>query len=146
MGVPPPITRKRADLHQPSSHPSASQQPSLLVVLADRASSPNVGSKAEARLRDTRSESPAKCKEEGDDVSGHLLSWQSLMKAVNAFFTPLSQKKSSPNKMDWQVRHGTLIVGRYKSKEIQKPPKKIAAFDLVFSSNMTHVGWNSDSR
>jgi hypothetical protein len=52
---------------------------------------------------------------------------------VSSFFTPLGQKKTSPNKMEWQVREGTLLVGKYRAKDIKPHPKKIAAFDLVCS-------------
>jgi hypothetical protein len=53
---------------------------------------------------------------------------------MTSFFTPLGQKKTSPNKMEWQVREGTLIVGKYRAKDIKPHAKKIAAFDLVCSS------------
>lgn len=51
---------------------------------------------------------------------------------MTSFFTPLGQKKVSPNKMEWQVREGTLLVGKYRAKDIKPHPKKIAAFDLVY--------------
>jgi len=53
--------------------------------------------------------------------------------AVAAFFTPTTQKKESGKKMEWQVRHESLIVGKYRAKDIRPNPSKVAAFDLVYS-------------
>jgi hypothetical protein len=51
--------------------------------------------------------------------------------ALTSFFTPLTQKKSSNTKIEWQIRDGTLIMGKYRAKDIKPHPSKIAAFDLV---------------
>jgi hypothetical protein len=48
-----------------------------------------------------------------------------------AFFTPTTQKKLSGTKMEWQVRHETLIVGKYRAKDMTQKPSKVAGFDLV---------------
>lgn len=62
--------------------------------------------------------------------------------ALTSFFTPLTQKKSSNTKMDWQIRQETLIVGKYRAKDIKPRPTKIAAFDLVSPSTGKDVSDN----
>jgi hypothetical protein len=72
----------------------------------------------------------------------------SNMLAITSFFTPLTQKKSSNTKIDWQIRHETLIMGKYRAKDIKPHPTKIAAFDLVRSCRrviLTDLGRNFDS-
>jgi len=54
--------------------------------------------------------------------------------ALTSFFTPLTQKKSSATKFEWQIRHQTLIMGKHRAKDIKPHPTKIAAFDLVVPS------------
>ena len=54
--------------------------------------------------------------------------------ALTSFFTPLTQKKSSATKVEWQIRREALIVGKYRAKDIKPHPSKIAAFDLVVPS------------
>ena len=53
-------------------------------------------------------------------------------KAVASFFKPASQKE--PEKISWRTIDHSLIVGRFDPQTIpsqaQKPPVKIAAFDL----------------
>jgi hypothetical protein len=55
-----------------------------------------------------------------------------LTVAMSSFFTPLTQKKSSPTTMDWKIRDNTLLMGKYRAQDIKPKPTKIAAFDLVF--------------
>jgi hypothetical protein len=50
---------------------------------------------------------------------------------MSSFFTPISQKTASNTKIEWQVRDGTLLMGKYRAKDYSCPPAKIAAFDLV---------------
>ena len=56
--------------------------------------------------------------------------------ALTSFFTPLTQKKSSETKIEWQIRNKTLIMGKYRAKDIKSSPTKIAAFDLVVPSTI----------
>ena len=72
----------------------------------------------------------------------------SNMLAITSFFTPLTQKKSCNTKIDWQIRHETLLMGKYRAKDIKPRPTKIAAFDLVPSYRrimLTGLGRNFDS-
>jgi len=60
-----------------------------------------------------------------------LLSRRGLTPAISSFFTPLSQKKASNIKIEWQVHDRTLLIGKYRSSSYLCSPTKIAAFDLV---------------
>ena len=56
--------------------------------------------------------------------------------ALTSFFTPLTQKKASATRIDWQVRNGTLLVAKCRAADIKPHPRKIAAFDLVCAFEM----------
>jgi hypothetical protein len=60
-----------------------------------------------------------------------LLPFFANIVAINSFFTPLNQKKSSPTKISWDVRHESLLVGKYRPQDFRPKPTHIAAFDLV---------------
>ena len=52
--------------------------------------------------------------------------------ALKSFFTPLTEKKASGNRIEWHIHDKTLIVGKYRFKDLKPTPSKIAAFDLVY--------------